>query len=421
MGEPETTPSPPPGPSGHWLNRTVFGAGVTSALGDLTYETTNVILPGFLAVLGLPAAVLGTIEGVADGLASFTKLGAGYIADRLGFRKGLVVAGYALTALMQVFMAVAVGWPLILVGRLVGWFGRGVRGPLRDAIMAEAITPATRGRAFGFHRAADTLGAVVGPLLGVALLAWAQTLPFADESGPYRTVFWLTLIPGVLSVLSFALLVRDDRSVPNPKLRFVAAVRSLPADFRRYLRAVGLFGLGDFAHTLLIAAAAALLLHRYGLVEAAQVAGLLYAGRNAVQALASYPVGALADRVGHRPVLVAGYGLGAATAGLTAAAFALRSDSLVLLGAVFVLAGLYVAVQEALEGAMTADYVPRETRSVGYGVLGAVNGVGDLVSSIAVGVLWTTVSPVLAFGLAGGVMLAGTFFLAGQRDEAGAD
>src|SRR5262245_31558141 len=103
MGEPETTPPPADGPSGHWLNRTVFGAGVTSALGDLTYETTNVILPGFLAVLGLPAAVLGTIEGVADGLASFTKLGAGYVADRLGFRKALVVTGYGLTALMQVF------------------------------------------------------------------------------------------------------------------------------------------------------------------------------------------------------------------------------------------------------------------------------------------------------------------------------
>jgi MFS family permease len=397
-----------------------LGAGVTSALGDLTYETTNVVLPGFLAVLGLPAAVLGTAEGVADGLASVTKLGAGYIADRLGFRKALVVTGYGLMALMQVFMAMAVGWPLVLLGRLVGWFGKGVRGPLRDAIMAEAITPETHGRAFGFHRAADALGAVVGPLLGVALLAWAQTLPFAGESGPYQTVFWLTLVPGVLSVLSFALLVRDDRSVPNPKLRFGAALRALPAGFRRYLGAVGLFGLGDFAHTLLIAAAAALLSPRYGPVEAAQAAGLLYAGRNLVQTLASYPVGALADRVGHRPVLVVGYALGAATAGLVAVAFALRSESLVLLGAAFALAGLYVAVQEALEGAMTADYVPASRRGVGYGVLGAVNGLGDLVSSVAVGVLWTAVSPVLAFGLAGGVMLAGTLVLAGRRGGAGA-
>ena len=251
-----------------------------------------------------------------------------------------MVAGYGLTALMQVFMALAVGWPLILVGRLLGWFGKGIRGPLRDAIMAEAITPETRGRAFGFHRALDTVGAIIGPLLGVALLARAQTIPFDDASGAYRMVFWLTLIPGVLSVLSFTLLVRDDRSVPNPKLRFFAAIRSLTPNFRRYLRAVGLFGLGDFAHTLLIAAAAALLAPKYGLLEAAQIAGLLYVLRNVIQTLASFPVGILADRVGHRPVLVIGNFLGAATAGLLAAAFAAETDSVVWLGTVFAMAGL---------------------------------------------------------------------------------
>lgn len=409
----DTTPTQ----TDHWLNRTVLGAGVTSALGDLTYETTNVILPGFLAALGLPPAVLGAVEGVADGLSSFTKLGAGYIADRLGMRKSLVVTGYGLTALMQVFMALAVGWPLILIGRLIGWFGRGIRGPLRDAILVEAITPATRGRAFGFHRAADTLGAVVGPLLGVALLAWTQTLPFTDESAPYRTVFWLTLIPGVLSVLSFALLVRDDGTVPNPKLRFFAALRSLPTSFRRYLGAVGLFGMGDFAHTLLIAAAAALLTPRLGPLRAAQVAGLLYVVRNVVQTLASWPIGALADRVGHRPVLVVGYALGAAMAALTACSFALQWDNLLVLTIVFGLAGLYIAVQEALEGAMTADYVPLELRGIGYGALGAVNGVGDLFSSLVVGLLWTTVSPVLAFGVAAAFMTAGTAAMARQRNS----
>jgi MFS family permease len=400
----------------HWLNRTVLGAGLTSAFGDLTYETTNVILPGFLAVLGLPAAVLGTIEGVADGLSSFTKLGAGYISDRLGARKSLVVLGYGLTALMQVFMALAVGWPMILLGRLIGWFGRGIRGPLRDAIMAEAVTSTTRGRAFGFHRAADTIGAVIGPLLGVALLAWAQRLPLADESGPFRLVFWLTLIPGVLSVLCFALLVKDDRSVPNRNLRFLAALRSLPKNFRRYLGAVGLFGLGDFAHTLLIAAATSLLASRFGLVKAAQVAGLLYVGRNIVQTLASYPIGALADRIGHRPILVVGYALGVGMAALLAITFAVHSESLIMLGGVFVLAGLYIAIQEALEGAMTAEYVPSETRGIGFGVLGAVNGVGDLFSSVVVGVTWTLVSPVFAFGLAAALMALGAAAMARHRD-----
>ena len=157
---------------GRWLNRTVGGAGLTSALGDFCYETTTVILPGFLAVLGIPAAVLGLIEGIADAVSSFTKLVAGYIADKLGHRKVLVLAGYALTPVGQALIALAAGWPLILVGRLVSWFGKGLRGPLRDAIVVQAIAPEARGRAFGFHRAMDTVGAVVGPLLGITLLGW---------------------------------------------------------------------------------------------------------------------------------------------------------------------------------------------------------------------------------------------------------
>ena len=173
----EGEPSKPQG----WLNRTVVGAGITSALGDFCYETTTVILPGFLAVLGVPAAALGIIEGVADALASYTKMVSGYIADKLGHRKLLVLVGYGLTPVSQVLLAVALGWPLILLGRLVSWFGKGLRGPLRDAIVIQAVTPETRGRAFGFHRAMDTVGAVIGPLLGVAILGWAQTLPWEED------------------------------------------------------------------------------------------------------------------------------------------------------------------------------------------------------------------------------------------------
>ncbi len=164
-----------------WLNRTVAGAGITSSLGDFCYETTTVILPGFLAVLGIPAAALGIIEGIADAVASFTKMVAGYIADKLGHRKLLVLIGYGLTPFAQVFIALAVGWPLLLLGRVVSWFGKGLRGPLRDAIVLQAVSPRTRGRAFGFHRAADTIGAVAGPLLGVGLLGWAQGLHWEDS------------------------------------------------------------------------------------------------------------------------------------------------------------------------------------------------------------------------------------------------
>jgi MFS family permease len=398
-----------------WLNRTVAGAGVTSALGDFCYETTTVILPGFLGVLGIPAAALGLIEGVADAVASFTKMGAGYIGDRLGHRKLLVVVGYALTPLGQAVIAVAAGWPLILLGRLLSWFGKGLRGPLRDAIVAQAITPETRGRAFGFHRAMDTIGAVIGPLLGVALLGWAQELDWAGSAGPFRFVFWLTLIPGTLAVLAFLLLVRDPEQSPNPQLRLLAALRGLPQRFRRYLGAVGIFGAGDFSHSLLILAATQLLTPAMGIIEAAQVAGLLYVWRNVVQVLTSYPAGMLADRHGSLRVLVAGYAMGALTAVLTALAFWLGMASVLLLAAIFFIAGLYVAVQEALEPTVTAEIASSDTLATCYGALGTVNGAAKFVSSAAVGLLWTAVSPLLAFALAALMMAAGTLALARVR------
>jgi MFS family permease len=399
-----------------WLNRIVAGAGITSALGDFCYETTTVILPGFLAVLGIPAAALGLIEGVADAVASFTKMISGYIADKLGHRKVLVLVGYGLTPMGQVMIALAAGWPLILVGRMVSWFGKGLRGPLRDAIVIQAVSPATRGRAFGFHRAADTVGAVLGPLLGVALLGLAQGWHWSDEAGPFRFVLWLSVIPGALAVLAFLTLVQDPQHSPNPALKFFGSLRGLPARFKRYLAAVGFFGVGDFSHALLVLAATTLLTTSMGVVRAAQVAGLLYVGRNIVQVTASYPVGWLADRVGHLPVLVAGYALGATTAVLTALAFWFSIDSVALLAGIFMVAGLYVAVQEALESTVTADMVGAATLTMSIGALGTVNGVAKFASSATVGVVWTVVSPEVAFALAAAFMLVGTLAILRVRD-----
>lgn len=390
-----------------WFNRTVAGAGLTSALGDFCYETTTVILPGFLAVLGVPAAALGLIEGAADAVASFTKMVSGYLADKLGHRKALVLLGYALTPLGQIFIALAAGWPLLLLGRLVSWFGKGLRGPLRDAIVIQAVSAQTRGRAFGFHRAMDTVGAVAGPLLGVAVLGWAQTLLWDEAASPFRVVLWLSVIPGALAVLTFLALVNDPQQSPNPGLRFFGALRELPTRFKRYLGAVGLFGLGDFSHSLLILAATQILTPSMGIVHAAQVAGLLYVGRNVVQVLASYPIGAWADRIGSLPLLVGGYALGVATAVLAALAFWLGTGSLPLLAAIFVAAGLYVAVQEALESTVTADMVEPQTLTMSYGALGTVNGSAKFLSSAVVGTVWTMTSPVLGFGLAAVLMLAG--------------
>jgi MFS family permease len=403
-------------PSRRWLNRTVLGAGITSALGDFCYETTSAILPGFFALLGIPAAALGAVEGIADAVASFTKLGAGYLADRLGHRKALVVIGYGLTPLGQLFIALAAGWPLILLGRVVGWFGKGIRGPLRDAIVAGAITPETSGRAFGFHRAADTLGAVAGPLLGVMLLGWTQSLGWDDKSLPFRVVFWIAIIPGALSMLSFALLVKDEGG-RNPALRFFSGIASFPTAFRRYLLAVGVFGIGDFSHAMLILAATELLKPSLGVASAAQVAAALYIIRNVTQTIASYPVGYAADKLGHRRVLLVGYALGTVVAAMAAVAFVLHADGWLYLGGLFVLAGLYTAVQEALEPSLTAALAPAEIRGVAYGALGTVNGVGKLVSSALVGLLWSAVSPTAGFAAAAALMALGTLALARVRAE----
>ena len=398
-----------------WLNRTVVGAGITSALGDFCYETTTVILPGFLAALGIPAAALGIIEGIADAVAAFTKMVSGYIADKLGHRKLLVLVGYGLTPVGQAVIALAVGWPLLLLGRIVSWFGKGLRGPLRDAIVIQAVTPETRGRAFGFHRAADTVGAVAGPLLGVALLGWAQGLHWDGAAEPFRLVLWLSVIPGALAVLSFLTLVKDPQHSPNPALKFLGSLRSLPSRFKRYLGAVAVFGVGDFSHSLLILAATTLLSPTLGVVRAAQVAGLLYVWRNIVQVALSFPVGVAADRIGHLPVLIAGYALGALTAALTALAFWFAVDSIMLLVGIFSVAGLYVAVQEALESTVTAEMVQAQTLAISYGALGMVNGAAKFVSSATVGVVWTVVSPMLGFGFAAILMVGGTIALTRLR------
>jgi MFS family permease len=218
-------------------------------------------------------------------------------------------------------------------------------------------------------------------------------------------------------VLAFLTLVKDPSHSPNPVLRFFTSLRGLPFRFKRYLGAVGIFGIGDFSHSLLILAATQLLTPSFGVVRAAQIAGLLYVGRNVVQVAASYPVGVLADRLGSLTVLVVGYTLGVTTAILTAMAFFFEIDSLPLLGGIFLIAGLYMAVQEALESTVTAGMVTEEMLGTSLGALGTVNGTAKFVSSTAVGVLWTAISPVFSFGLAAGLMGLGTLMLARLRSD----
>ncbi len=399
---------------GTWSNRSVVGMGVTSFLSDAGHEMVTTLLPAFLTLIGAPASALGLVEGVADALSSFMKLFAGWWGDRVGRRKPFVVGGYALTGIGTGLLALAGSWPFVLLTRSLSWLGRGLRGPLRDAMLAESVAKESRGKAFGFHRAGDTLGAVLGPLLAVGLLALIGGAS-PSSAGPYRLIFALSVIPGVGSALVFGFLVLERRREAQLGKRLWSTVRSLPRSYVRLLTAVGLNGLGNFAPTLLILAATQLLSNRYSMGRAAQIAGLLYVVHNVFYAGISYPVGALSDRWGRRGLLAAGYFTGGLVAVGLAAAFLLPFSAVFYLAFLFALNGSFMATQDALEGAITADQINRADRSTAYGVMATVNGVGDFAASAVVGLLWTLVSPVVAFAYAAALMWAGAAMLARIR------
>ena len=387
-----------------WLNRNVAGMAITSFFADVGYEMVSAVLPGFLASIGVAASSLGWIEGGADALSSFVKLGAGWYSDRIGARKPIVVLGYFLSGTALSVFAAALSWPLVLAGRLVAWFGKGIRSPLRDAMLSDSIAPEARGRVFGIHRAADTAGAVAGPLIGVWLLS---VLPRPHASAPFRTIFLLSLIPGLISCAAMMFLVEEKPAPGNRQRKLWSSLRLLPRSYLRFLLAVGIFGAGDFAPTLLVMAAIQLLTPGHGVVRAGEMAALFYVLRNAAYALAAFAAGVLADRMNKQRLLAAGYGLGGLAAFAAAALFAWHVTAVAAIAAVFLVGGVYTGTQDALEGAIPAGMIRSEDRGTAYGWMGAVNGVGDLAASAMVGTLWTAVSPVLAFSCAAVWMTAG--------------
>jgi len=406
--------------TGGWLNRNVFAFGLTSLLGDFCHEMATAVLPQFMQAIGASAAVLGFIEGVADALSSFVKLGAGYRSDKIGHRKAWTVFGYVLTAVSKAFFAFAFAWPLILLGRVVGWFGRGIRGPLRDAMLADSVAPQYRGKAFGFHRAGDTLGAVLGPLAAFALLSlvsnhrdmietlgrWFPSLAGAP-GGEFRIIFLFTLVPGLLSVLSILFMIREKRFTPNGHLRFLGTLRAMPRAYRGFLIAVGLFGMADFAPTLMILRVTTVLQPQIGIIEASRMATLFYLLRNIVYAAVSYPIGALSDRFSRGRYLAVGYGVAVIT--FLGFAFAIQSIWWFIL--FFSLAGIFIAWEDTVEGVAVRDYVNKEIAGTAYGLLGAVNGIGDFVSSFIVGLLWTSLGAPWGFVYAAVVGLSGTILM----------
>ncbi len=379
-----------------------------------------------MQVIGASPVVLGFIEGVADALSSFVKLGAGYHSDKIGHRKTWTAIGYVLTALGKPIFAFAFAWPLILVGRVVSWLGRGVRSPLRDAMLAASVAPQDRGKAFGFHRMGDTAGAVLGPLIAFWLLGVLAKRPDTVEAvarwipslsgapgGAFRIIFLVTLLPGVLSVATL-LLVKEKRRPPNHALGFMAALRAMPRAYRRFLVGAGVFGIADFAPTLMILRATTVLEPQMGMLEASRVVTLLYLVRNIVYAAASYPIGAMSGRFDRNRYLAIGYGI----AVITFLGFAFVVPSIWWFAVFFMLSGVFIAWEDTVEGIAVRDYVEESLSGTAYGVLGVVNGIGDFVSSFIVGLLWTTVSPTWGFGYAVIVCLAGTILMAAMRPVA---
>jgi MFS family permease len=385
---------------GSWLNSTTLGVGLTSLLSDWSHEMATAILPALLVSLGAGPGWLGAIEGVADGLSSITKLAAGHLTDRLHRQKPLVVAAYAVTAAATGAIGFAANAIHVLLARTTAWLARGVRTPARKAILAAAVPPEAYGRAFGFERMMDTTGAIVAPLTALWLLR--------VTSHNYRHVLLWTLVPGFAAAACFGLLVRERPPETPARRTFLAGLRDLPGDFRLFLVAVGVFGLGDFSQTMLILYAAQKLTPVLGVSQASSVAVALYLVRNIFYAGFAYAGGWLGDRVPRRKLVLAG---GYAVALVMALLLATGSLHIGVLVLVFALGGIFTGVEEALEDSMTAEIVLAGQRGMAYGTLAAVNAVGDFASSLLVGALWTAVSPSAAFATAGVLFAAGAFLV----------
>src|SRR5271168_3427276 len=379
-----------------WLNRTVLGVGLTSLFSDWSHETATAVLPAFLAAIGAGPVWLGAIEGIADGLSSFAKLAAGHYTDRLKRRKPLAVFGYAFTALATASFAFATHAYHVLLGRSLAWLGRGVRSPAKKALLAADTPAGAYGRAFGLERLMDTVGAIAGPLTALWLLEITHH--------SYQKVFLWTLLPGLLAVACFWLLVRERPSDRRPRRSFLTDLGTLPIPFRRFLVGVGVFGAGDFSHTLLILYASRMLAAEHGLPRAASLAVGLYTLHNVFYAGSAYASGWLSDHVpNRRAVLAAGYAL----AGVTAMLLCTGTHSLWLLAGIFVLAGLYIGTEEALEDTVAAELVSKEQHGMAFGTMAAVNAVGDFASSLLVGSLWS------AFGVATAFSFSAILFFVG--------
>jgi MFS family permease len=382
-----------------WLNRTVLGIGLASLFSDWSHEMATAVLPAFLATMGVAAVWLGIIEGVSDGLSSFAKMASGYYTDKLKRRKPIAVIGYLVTAVGTASFGLATAAWHVLLARAFAWLGRGVRTPVRKALLAGSVTKESYGRAFGFERMMDTLGAIVGPATAFFLLG-----VFHHH---YPSLFAVTLIPSLIAAGLIAFVVREKERKPVAHVSFGEQLRMLPPSFRKFVVAVGLFGAGDFAHTLLILLATQKLAPELGATRAASLAVGLYVLHNIFYAGFAFIAGWLADRFRKNLVLATGYALAA----VMALVIIFLPLTVWTLGVIFILGGVYVAMEETLEDSFCAELVTEEHHGMAFGTLATVNGVGDFLSSIIVGVLWTAFGTQVAFGYSAVLFLAGSWLV----------
>jgi MFS family permease len=382
-----------------WLTRGVRGIGAASLLADLGHEIPTALLPSLVtSTLRAPAATLGVIEGVSDGLAGLARLAGGAIADDPARRRVTAVGGYTTTAVLAAATAAATTtWQVGLL-RAGAWAARGLRVPARNALLADLVAPSAYGRAYGFERMMDNLGAIGGPLLALGLVATVGV----------RWAIGLSVVPGLLAAAAIVYAVRHTRAAAARE-RAPLRIRVRPVlsgQLGRLLGAVAAFEVGNVAATLLILRATELLTPGRGTKLATTIAIGLYVAYNAAATVASVPAGRACDRLGPTgPVKVLTAAV--AVSALAYAGFAVTPADVVALAVPFLLAGVAIGGVETAEHAAVAALAPMPLRGSAFGLLAFVQAGGNLAASAVAGVLWTAASPTAAFAyLLGWMVLA---------------